>query len=116
MTRVAKTCISGCPRVIDSIRFPLQQHGPCRSISYEKLDPQAAKLFQLLSFLNPDGILIDFLESSVQVLEQDLRQVLSNPIDRAKALIELEKFSLIKWDRSGEIDYDSSACAECYKR
>ena len=62
-------------------------------------DPQAAKLFQLLSFLNPDGILIDFLESAVQVLDKDLRIVVSNPIDRAKALIELEKFSLLKWNR-----------------
>ena len=62
-------------------------------------DPQAAKLFQLLSFLNPDGILIDFLESAAQVLDNDSRKVVSNPIDQAKALIELEKFSLLKWNR-----------------
>src|SRR5947207_2848363 len=62
-------------------------------------DPQAAKLFQLLSFLNPDGILMDFLESAAQVLDKDLRRVISNTIDQAKALIELEKFSLLKWNR-----------------
>ena len=62
-------------------------------------DAQAAKLFQLLSFLNPDGILIDFLVSSVNVLGNGLRQVVSNPIRLAEALIGLEKFSLIKWDR-----------------
>src|SRR5579859_2232845 len=61
--------------------------------------PQAAQLFQLLSFLNPDGILINFLQSGAKVIHKDLRQLVSNKIDRAKALIELEKFSLLKWDR-----------------
>ena len=61
--------------------------------------PQAAKLFQLLSFLNPDGILIDFLQSGIEALPDDLRRVMSNRIDMSKALIELEKFSLIKWNR-----------------
>ena len=60
---------------------------------------QAAELFRLLSFLNPDGIVIGFLQSGAEVLENDLRQVVSNRIDMAKALIELEKFSLLKWDR-----------------
>ena len=65
-------------------------------------DPHAARLFQLFSFLNPDGILMEFLESSVHVLENGLHLVVSNPIDRAKALMELEKFSLIKWDRQAK--------------
>src|SRR5436190_7753086 len=61
--------------------------------------PQAAELFQLLSFLNPDGILIDFLQAGVEGLQDDLRELLSNRINLSKALIELEKFSLIKWNR-----------------
>ena len=60
---------------------------------------QAAELFRLLSFLNPDGILIEFLQSGTGALENSLRQVVSNRINMAKALIELEKFSLLKWDR-----------------
>jgi len=64
--------------------------------------PQAAQLFQLLSFLNPDGILIDFLLSGAEVLDEDMQRVVSNQIDRAKALIELEKFSLLKWDRQNK--------------
>ena len=61
--------------------------------------PQAAELFQLLSFLNPDGILIDFLQAGAEALQDDLRQLVSNRIDMSKALIELEKFSLLKWNR-----------------
>lgn len=60
---------------------------------------QAAELLQLLSFLNPDGILIDFLQCGAEVLPDDLRQVVSNRIDMSKALIELEKFSLLKWNQ-----------------
>src|SRR5271170_1950606 len=62
-------------------------------------DRQAAELFQLLSFLNPDGVLIDFLQAGVEALQNDLRQLVSNRIDMSKALIELEKFSLLKWNR-----------------
>jgi tetratricopeptide (TPR) repeat protein len=58
-----------------------------------------AELFQLLSFLNPDGVRIDFLQSGVEALQNDVRQLLCNQSDMAKALIELEKFSLLKWNR-----------------
>jgi len=57
---------------------------------------QAAELLQLLSFLNPDGILIDFLQSEAEALQKDLQKVVSNEIELSKALIELEKFSLLK--------------------
>src|SRR5208282_1895487 len=39
--------------------------------------PQSAKLLQLLSFLNPDGILIDFLIDGARALENSLQQVIS---------------------------------------
>jgi hypothetical protein len=45
---------------------------------------QAAELFRLLSFLNPDGILIDFLQSGTGALENGLRQVVSNRIKYGK--------------------------------
>ena len=64
-----------------------------------KNNPQAAELFRLLSFLNPDNILIDFLQSGAAVFENDLRQVILNQINMDNALIELEKFSLLKWNR-----------------
>jgi hypothetical protein len=53
---------------------------------------QATELFQLLLFLNPYGILIDFLQAGVQALQDDLRQLISSRIDMSKALIELESF------------------------
>ena len=75
------------------------------SMSFEVVrsrNPQGAELFQLLSFLNPDGVHIDFLQSGIEALQNDVRQVLSNQIEMAKALIELEKFSLLKWDRRAQ--------------
>ena len=63
-----------------------------------KTHRQTARLFQLFSFLNPDGILIDFLISAVKVLGYRLRNVVSDSIKLAKALNELEQFSLIKWN------------------
>ena len=64
-----------------------------------KSNPQAAELFQILSFLNPDGVLIDFLESGIKAFHDDLREVVSSQINRSKALIELEKCSMLKWNR-----------------
>lgn len=60
---------------------------------------QAAELFRLLAFLNPDGVLVDFLQSGINAFPDDLRQVMSNQIELSKGLIELEKFSLLKWNR-----------------
>lgn len=61
--------------------------------------PPAARLLQLFSFLNPDGILIEFLLAGADALEVDLQQILASQIEMAKVLLELEKLSLIKWDR-----------------
>ena len=63
---------------------------------------QAAQLLQQLSFLNPDGILIEFLVAGVDGLENDLRKVISVPNEIAKALLELETFFLIRWDRKSK--------------
>ena len=75
------------------------------SISFDVIknnNAQAAKLLRLLSFLNPDGILIEFLVAGVDGLESDLRKVISVPNEFVKALLELETFSLIRWDRKNK--------------
>jgi len=64
-----------------------------------KEHPQAAELFQILSFLNPDGILIEFLQSGVDAFPDRLQQAISSRPNLSKYLIELEKFSLLKWNR-----------------
>jgi len=65
----------------------------------QKNHPQAAKLFQVLSFLNPDGVLIGFLQSGIKGLPNDLQAMVASHIDLAKALLELERLSLPKWNR-----------------
>ena len=64
---------------------------------------QAVELFRILSFLNPDGILIDFLQAGINGFSDDLRRLISSRIDLSKALIELERFSLLKWNRLGKM-------------
>lgn len=63
---------------------------------------QAGKLLQLLSFLNPNGVLIEFLQDGANALGEDLDQVVSDPYKLAKALLVMENHSLIKWDRQNK--------------
>ena len=64
--------------------------------------PPAARLLQLFSLLNPDGILIDFLVDGAEGLDDELRQIVASQVEMAKVLLELEKFSLIKWNRGSK--------------
>ena len=63
---------------------------------------QAAKLLQLLAFLNPNGTLIEFLRTGRETLGNDLQKMFADLSDMAIVLLELEKSSLIKWDRSSK--------------
>jgi len=66
-------------------------------------NPSAVRLLRLFSALNPDGILIQFLLDGVKGAGEDMQSVFSNRLEMARALLELEKFSLIKWDRIGKL-------------
>ena len=48
---------------------------------------------------NLDGVLIDFLQSGAEALPNDLRAIVASRIEFSKALLELETFSLLKWNR-----------------
>lgn len=63
----------------------------------------SANLLRLFAFLNPDGILIDFLMAGLEALEPGLQRVMSSQIEMATALLKLEDFSLIKWDRRNKM-------------
>ena len=69
------------------------------SMSFSLLPKHSVRLLRLFSFLNPDGILIPFLAAGAAALEVDLQRIIVDQIELATALLELEKFSLIKWDR-----------------
>src|SRR5271155_2391684 len=62
--------------------------------------PNYFVLLRLFSFLNPDSILITFLVAGAEALQGDLRRIIFDQIEKATALLELEKLSLIKWDRA----------------
>src|SRR5271154_2478879 len=60
-----------------------------------KNNKDASKLLRLLSFLNPDGILTDFLKAGKGGLDAERREIVSDDSRFGEALGELERFSLI---------------------
>ena len=75
------------------------------SISFEYVrlqHPPTAKLLQYLSFLNPDEILLEFLQKTLlktATNDDMMRELVSNVLILDDALSRLEKFSLIRWSR-----------------
>lgn len=73
------------------------------TMSFELLTsrrPSSAQLLQLLSFLNPDLVLIELLEYGKAALKPDLQELLSQRPKLEEALLDLESFSLVKWHRA----------------
>jgi tetratricopeptide (TPR) repeat protein len=68
----------------------------------QKNNPMAIELLRLFSFLNPDGILIQFLQSGVENSLNDLAELISHRLSLNRAIIELERFSLVKRSRIKE--------------
>lgn len=66
------------------------------SMSFLRLSADASALLRVLSFLNPDGILTDFLEAGQEGLCQPLNEIFDDIDRRCEALSELERFSLIR--------------------
>lgn len=74
-------------------------------LSFQQIEQNnrtASKLLQLFAFLNPDGILIDFLEAGKGGLESDLQEVISDSDILFEALSELERFSLVQRQVCGD--------------
>jgi tetratricopeptide (TPR) repeat protein len=65
----------------------------------KRAHPQALRLLQFFAILNPDGIQLDFLQAGAPALKNQLGSTILDLIQLAKSLIELEKASLIRWER-----------------
>jgi tetratricopeptide (TPR) repeat protein len=88
-------------------RPPTSKHAYPNSIaamfllSFNKIkeDPiygaQASRLLELFAFLNPDGILIDFLDAGSSGLNSELREIVDNKLVFNESLGLLQRFSLI---------------------
>ena len=62
----------------------------------KKVNPDAAELVTLFAFLNPDGILVDFLRDGQMGLGEPLQSLLEDEFKFGKALGKLGQFSLIR--------------------
>lgn len=74
------------------------------SMSFSQIEANnsdASTLLRLMAFLNPDGILIEFLEAGRDGVDDHLRQILPDSDRFDRALSDLERFSLIKRQGSG---------------
>jgi len=65
----------------------------------EREVPAALKFLQLLSFLNPDHISLDFLAQGKSAFETDMEEILADALKFSEVLLCLERFSLVKWSR-----------------
>src|SRR6202022_1814406 len=57
---------------------------------------QATKLLRLFAYLNPDGILFDFLRSGCEALSHELREIIKDELVFHDALASLQEFSLVR--------------------
>ena len=68
------------------------------SLSFQKVQENnegAAHLLKLLAFLNPDGVLIEFLEAGKEGLTGQLHEIVADRTRLYDALAELTRFSLV---------------------
>ena len=68
-------------------------------LSFDRIEENnvsAVKLLRLLSFLNPDGILTDFLQAGKESLDSDLQTIIADSEIFYEALSELERWSIIR--------------------
>jgi tetratricopeptide (TPR) repeat protein len=72
------------------------------SMSIDRLSPSAVRLAELVAFLNPDEVLIEFLEECKSALDTDLKAIVENKIAFVKASSELQSLSLIRVSDRGE--------------
>ena len=63
--------------------------------------PEAARLLHLFAFLNPDKILLEFLQAGSRALDENLQAVVTNSLLLDKSLSILQRFSIIKRDHQG---------------
>jgi len=68
----------------------------------KKVNPAAAELLTLFAFLNPDGILVDFLHDGQAGLGEPLQRLLEDDFKFGKAMGKLGQFSLIRLSNDGQ--------------
>ena len=62
----------------------------------QKQSPHALQLLTLFAFLNPDEILVEFLQAGKEGLDEQLKQLVADPCIFDELLASLSNFSLIQ--------------------
>jgi tetratricopeptide (TPR) repeat protein len=69
----------------------------------QERNSEAAELLNLLAFLNPDAILVEFLEAGRHGLHEPLKTLIGDSVKFNKAVGILEQYSLIRRSHMGQI-------------
>ena len=81
--------------------------GTTWKMSFDQLkinSTNAIQLIELLAFLNPDEILIEFLKAGNMGLQPELKLIVNNDFFLRQSLHDLERYSLIRvWDEGRKI-------------
>jgi tetratricopeptide (TPR) repeat protein len=93
-------------RTAPGIRYPASLYATVL-LSFEKVQQMkygqhAMKLLQLLAFLNPDGILIEFLKEGGAGLSDDLLEIINDQFIFHEALNSLQQLSLVSRSKNME--------------
>jgi len=66
------------------------------------LNPNATELLTLFAFLNPDGVLIDFLQRGCNGLDEPLKTLVGDSFEFGAALADLGQYSLIRQTKDNQ--------------
>jgi hypothetical protein len=76
-------------------------------MSFQQLkttNPNSTKILEVLAFLNPDEILVDFLKAGSSLLPNELKLILNDVLILRQSLRGLQRYSLIRvWDKGRKI-------------
>lgn len=95
-TRYRRELLNWTPQRLEAYQYTVATTWRMSFAAISVNNPMAVELLRLLSFLNPDGVFIEFLQDGAKAIPDNLQQIISHRIRLYKALLELEKFSLIK--------------------
>jgi NB-ARC domain len=85
------------------------------SMALDRLSPNAIQLAEAIAFLNPDTILLEFLEAGGSALRPELHDLIEDKFAFVKAISELKSYSFVKLRDHGK-EFSMHRLVQCVIR